>query len=342
MSDYDHRQSYFANVPTLPDIENLGVEPMSDSEWRMLVKRKTGSKHVLLYSAGDDIGPDDIVGIIEDGLSSTPVHAIKTARTAGAATPRIFAMKFHIDAVAPDVKFPGGVKSASPDGEIAIRLKVTEYDPSLVSDIVEIAADHAGNYVLLDDLDEANERQNDLSHREHLERTGFWGNRGAGCWFLSAQTGRVLLPLRSRHVLEPETWGTWGGAVDHGLSIIEAIEKEVKQEAGYTGECVYVPLSVFRHESGFSYHNYLAVVDHEFEPELNWESSDYRWCDLDNLPSPLHPGVKTMLKESKHIIDRLAALCSDGDSVELNKLLDAHRLIHAEATQGQRKRARPE
>lgn len=49
-------------------------------------------------------------------------------------------------------------------------------------------------------------------HRAAKEETGFWGRRGAGCLFLSNQTERILFAHRSDEVLEPNTWGTWGGA----------------------------------------------------------------------------------------------------------------------------------
>lgn len=151
----------------------------------------------------------------------------------------------------------------------------------------------------------------DEQHLEALLATGRWGGRGAGCIVVSKNTGRVLLPLRSDEVLEPGTWGTFGGAVDEAehpedaalrelveetlcdpLDVIELLASHLYQEAG----------------SGFEYHNFIAVVDAEFEPALNWESADAQWFEPGNWPSPLHFGLKVFLESdlAKHQLTELS------------------------------------
>ena len=135
----------------------------------------------------------------------------------------------------------------------------------------------------------------DSEHGDALEKTGFWGRQAAGCLFFALSTRRLLIAHRSKEVLEPHTWGTWGGAVDPGETPRQGVIREVREEAGYTGNFKLIPLYVFSHSSGFKYHNFLAVVKDEFVPTLNWETQGFEWASLRKLPSPLHPGLKTLV-----------------------------------------------
>lgn len=150
--------------------------------------------------------------------------------------------------------------------------------------------------LLLENDDEAQERD----HRETLERTGFWGAAGAGCVILAQSTGRILLAHRSRHVEQPGTWGGWGGAIDRGEDPAEAVEREVREEAGYHGEARIVPLYVFA-KGSFRYFNFLVVVADEFQPELNWENQGFAWCDFGDWPQPLHFGLVALFNDPKSL-----------------------------------------
>jgi 8-oxo-dGTP pyrophosphatase MutT (NUDIX family) len=145
--------------------------------------------------------------------------------------------------------------------------------------------------MLVAELFESNEQ-----HAKTLERTGFWGKAGAGCVIIARDTKRICMPKRSKDVEEPGTWGTWGGAIDGREAPKAAAEREVREEAGYDGQLELVPLFVFK-KGSFKYHNFLAVVDTEFNPTLNWETSTYRWCSFDELPSPLHFGMQGILND---------------------------------------------
>ena len=149
-------------------------------------------------------------------------------------------------------------------------------------------------------------KENDEEHRKTLSDTGFWGKQGAGCIVLCRKTKRLLLPLRSSRVLEPNTWGVWGGAIDSDEDPENAVRRELSEEADYSGEVEMVPLSIFQKDS-FRYFNFLAIVDEEFEPELNWETRDFTWTELDNLPQPLHFGLKWLLSQD---YDRLSNIIS--------------------------------
>ena len=62
-----------------------------------------------------------------------------------------------------------------------------------------------------------------------------------------------------------------------------------------------LPMYVFKHSSGFVYHNFLALVDSEFTPKLDWESQGYAWVEYGDWPTPLHPGLKLLLADTASI-----------------------------------------
>jgi ADP-ribose pyrophosphatase YjhB (NUDIX family) len=133
---------------------------------------------------------------------------------------------------------------------------------------------------------------------------------------MSRFSGRVLIPLRSQDVKEPGTWGTWGGAIDEDESPEQAVLREVSEEAGYYGPKKVIPLHVFKDPSGFRYYNFLVLVNKEFQPRINWETAKFGWFYLDELPSPLHFGLKgiinnqndleILLKNSEQIMEAIA------------------------------------
>lgn len=146
-------------------------------------------------------------------------------------------------------------------------------------------------------LDEGSKRLNE-SYADHVasrRSTGFWGAKGAGSIVLASNTGRILLPHRSKSVLEPNTWGVWGGAIDSSEDPEVAAKRELQEEAGYNGNIEMVPLSVYQRGT-FYYHNFLAIVEEEFIPNLDWETQNYTWTTLDKLPKPLHYGLKWLLE----------------------------------------------
>ena len=138
-------------------------------------------------------------------------------------------------------------------------------------------------------------------HSESLKKTGFWGKRAAGCIFLARSTDRILLAHRSDMVQEPNTFGTWGGALDGDETPIQGVAREVQEETEFYGDVEYVKLSVFKHHSGFAYHNFLAVVNKQFTPQLNWETQDFKWVTLGHWPQPLHPGLKLLLDTKSNL-----------------------------------------
>ena len=141
-----------------------------------------------------------------------------------------------------------------------------------------------------------NEGSDDADHQEALEKTGFWGSQGSGCLILARDTGRFLLCHRSAHVEQPGTWGNWGGAIDSNEDPAEAAKREVNEETGYTGAVTLEPMYVFKKDS-FRYYNFLAIVDQEFTPKMDWESQGFKWTDYGKWPSPLHFGLISLFKD---------------------------------------------
>jgi 8-oxo-dGTP pyrophosphatase MutT (NUDIX family) len=141
--------------------------------------------------------------------------------------------------------------------------------------------------------------ENDAEHKKALADTGFWGKAGAGCIIMATDTSRILIPLRSGDVEEPHTWGTWGGAIDEDEDPKEAAMREVKEEAGYIGQVASMTLLNRFEKDTFRYDTFLAMVETEFQPTLNWESDDAQWFEIGDWPDPLHFGLKAVLENPK-------------------------------------------
>jgi len=121
--------------------------------------------------------------------------------------------------------------------------------------------------------------------------------QGAGCLIFCRSTDRFLMIRRSDLVPVANTWSLPGGSVDHGETPEQAARREVMEEIGYrlTDQPLRLIYTNETHAPRFKFYTYAATVGDEFQPTLNWESSDHTWCDLDNLPAPLHWGMSQLL-----------------------------------------------
>jgi 8-oxo-dGTP pyrophosphatase MutT (NUDIX family) len=102
---------------------------------------------------------------------------------------------------------------------------------------------------------------------------------------------------RSEYVNEPLKWGLPGGNVDGNETPESAARRETLEEIGMTiGDAPMVLIYTNTvHAPRFTFYTFACTVANEFEPKLNYESSDYCWCNLDSLPETLHWGMKQML-----------------------------------------------
>ena len=133
----------------------------------------------------------------------------------------------------------------------------------------------------------------------------FWGNYAAGSIVLSKKTKRFLLNYRSKYVNEPNVYGLWGGKVEDEDSIESTVLYELYEESNYNGIIVdLIPLFLFKNKNKtFEYHNFLAIIEDEFTPKLNWESEGYKWLTFDELLklNKKHPGLELLLKDNNSI-----------------------------------------
>lgn len=118
-----------------------------------------------------------------------------------------------------------------------------------------------------------------------------WGPYGAaGLLVTTAGRRRVLLQLRSVHVLNPGVWALPGGALERGESPEQAAVREAEEEAGLDGS----RLTILGRRPGlthprWSYTYVLAEApDEQLPAHSSWEASEHRWYDVDSPPR-LHP-----------------------------------------------------
>lgn len=142
----------------------------------------------------------------------------------------------------------------------------------------------------------------DDDHRKALNETGFWGKAGAGCIPFSIITRKFLFVYRSKSVEQPHTWGNIGGAIDgnSGSPKSHAI-RELREETRYSGVInKMIPLITFKSKT-FVYYNFIAVIDNEYIPYLNWENEDSKWVEFEDWPRPLHFGIEFILNDSQSV-----------------------------------------
>lgn len=141
--------------------------------------------------------------------------------------------------------------------------------------------------------------ENESLHNKALRDTGFWGSQGAGCIFYSEATGKFLVAKRSKHVEQPNTWGTWGGAIDPGEDPKQGLLREIREETGFKEKPKKV-VHLYTFKKGtFKYHNYLVVIPKEFKPKLDWENAGFKWVDYGDWPKPMHFGMEPLLNDKK-------------------------------------------
>lgn len=146
--------------------------------------------------------------------------------------------------------------------------------------------------------------EGDAEHSQALRQTGYWGKQGAGAIILAKDTGRILLPLRSDSIEQPNTWGVWGGAIDEDETPSSAVRRELSEEVGYQLQIdELIPLYVYEDPRvGFRYSNFLAIIPNEFTPRLNNETQKSEWVKYGMWPKPMHFGLKLLLSHSSNEI----------------------------------------
>lgn len=137
----------------------------------------------------------------------------------------------------------------------------------------------------------------------------YFGDVGAGILPICRETGRILVAYRSKQVNEPHTWNVFGGKMDEDETPALAANRELVEECGCRCPVELIPAYIFRTPNkSFEYHNFIGIVDKEFEPKLDWETEKSQWISLKELYDlkPKHFGLEALIEHSKKIIDKYA------------------------------------
>lgn len=173
-----------------------------------------------------------------------------------------------------------------------------------------------------------------MSNPTQLPRT-FSATEGAGILVLARDTGRLLALKRSDHVKQGRTWALAGGLLDPGETPAHGAAREFREETNYQGKDFdLIPLAEFK-QNGFTYNNYLAVVDHEFAPDLDHENEGFKWVDsLNEWPAPAHFGITYLMNDA----DSMAIVNAEQKAIRdalINPVMPVYppMLFHAEPHQ---------
>ena len=125
---------------------------------------------------------------------------------------------------------------------------------------------------------------------------------GAGFFLLCPSTGRVLVVLRN----DPEpTWSIFGGGLEKYETSLQCAKRELLEEANFIEEQDYTIPSSRPANIGiynyFTYRTYIALVDSEITPTLNYEHSEFCWVTLQDIPYPHHFGIDQLMSDEKFI-----------------------------------------
>ena len=132
---------------------------------------------------------------------------------------------------------------------------------------------------------------------------------GGGFIFLACpSTGRILLGLRPEHTnFSPLTWFCFGGTWEEGESLIDTATREFFEETKIQKDKYkIVPNLVHKidnYDNEGNLHHiaiYLATCHSELFPEIDFESKDWKWFKLSDLPHlNLHPFLMDMFISEK-------------------------------------------
>lgn len=128
------------------------------------------------------------------------------------------------------------------------------------------------------------------------------GGHGAGIFFHCPSTGTFLLLERGPNGDQPGTWCCPGGGLEEYETVEEGARRECEEEMQFPRKNPLPLIQMHRDyhpDTGYTFHNHLALVTGEFTPILNDEHTDYQWAKPDAFPDNMHPGLKRSIQAFK-------------------------------------------
>lgn len=123
-------------------------------------------------------------------------------------------------------------------------------------------------------------------------------NVGAGILFICTDNKTALLLQRSSKVSEPGVWGLPGGAAEAGEEPSEAAIREAKEELGTLPHGAKLIDTLVNKDENGEYHIFIMDISKEEKDSwtptitLNYESSQFAWFRIGELPENLHSGIR--------------------------------------------------
>ncbi len=119
----------------------------------------------------------------------------------------------------------------------------------------------------------------------------------AGVLVKCTSTNKVLLLLRNDFGDEPNTWALVSGGVDKGEDILEGLKREVSEEMQIDPNIISYKFieHINVDEKNMDFYYYEGFTKSEFIPTLDHENLGWGWFDINELPSPLYPNIKSKI-----------------------------------------------
>lgn len=121
-------------------------------------------------------------------------------------------------------------------------------------------------------------------------------NIAAGVLVKCVETDKVLLLLRAEGE-HANTWAMISGGIDEGEDILTGLKREIREETRIDADNPETKINfklikkIVNTNKNSEFYYYQGFTNTQFLPKLDHENHDYKWCDRDNIPSPLYPGL---------------------------------------------------
>jgi len=118
---------------------------------------------------------------------------------------------------------------------------------------------------------------------------------GARCVVISPDREVLLL----RHSYHPG-WHLPGGGVEKGETVLDALIREVREEAGVTMPCPPKLHGIFFNRKVSNKDHVVVYSCSQYETleiEKTWEIEEVSFFSIDNLPKDIDPGTKRRIDE---------------------------------------------